>query len=144
MALIVIDRTTDLSVTEAWHRLTRWENHAKYVPFTEITVESDMRQGVGTLFVARTGTARVGFDDPMLVTTWEPPTNTSTGFCHIDKRGSVVTGWAELRVEPTAEGTQVEWREDARVRGGRLTDIPTKLASRILFGRVVSRLLADS
>ncbi|CAN5383348.1 SRPBCC family protein [soil metagenome] len=144
MALIEITRTTSLTAEEAWRRLTLWEAHGKHVPFTKIHREGPTYEGVGTLFIARTGMARLGFDDPMRVTVWEPPTDGGRGFCRIEKEGKVVTGWAEVTVTSSPSGCDVVWREDATLAGPRFLERPSTLVSKILFGRVVSGLLADS
>ncbi len=146
MALFVVTRSTALPTGEAWRRLTDWPRHARYVPLTTITVPTEGPNGLGTVFLARTGGRRFGFDDPMEVTAWEPPTDGGPGRCRLDKRGRVVTGWAELSVEPVSVGSEVgsraTWREDVGVaRLPRLADRSTALSSRLLFGRVLRRLL---
>ncbi|MBN3932227.1 SRPBCC family protein [Streptomyces verrucosisporus] len=142
MPLIRIERRTRLPAEEAWHRLTTWENHARHVPFTAITVTTAPPTGVGTRFTARTGTGRAGFDDPMEVVHWEPPTADRPGRCRVEKRGRVVLGWAEAEVVPADVGSLAVWREEVRVRGlPRLLDPPTAWAARLLFGRVVTGLL---
>lgn len=131
MALIEIVRDVHLSPEAAWNRLTDWERHGDFVPLTTIGLTPSG-------FVARTGMGPVGFDDPMEIVSWEPPS-----FCRLEKRGRVVTGWAELRVTTHDELTRVIWREDIHVTGmPRLADGLTKTSSRKLFGRVVDGLLA--
>lgn len=115
---------------DAFARLTDWERHGEAVPLTTI---SPTPSG----FVARTAVGRLGFDDPMDVVTWEPPR-----LCRIEKRGRVVTGWAELSVTPTATGSRVVWREEAHWIGvPRFAARVEEAAGRALFGRVVDHLL---
>ncbi len=91
-----------------------------------------------TGFVARTGVGPVGFDDPMDIVEWREP-----AFCRLEKRGRVVTGWAEVTVDPHATGSRVTWREDLHVRGlPRALDGLTRAVSIRMFSRVVDRLLA--
>lgn len=131
MALIEIVRDVHLSQDEAWSRLTDWRRHGDFVPLTTIGLT---RSG----FVARTGVGPVAFDDPMDIVAFEPPS-----FCRLEKRGRVVTGWAELRVTPAGASTRVIWREDIHVTGlPRLADGLTRMSSRRLFGRVIDGLLA--
>ncbi|MDG9703226.1 SRPBCC family protein [Streptomyces sp. DH37] len=145
MPLIRIERRTHLSAGEAWRRLTAWERHARHVPFTAITVATAPPTRVGTRFTARTGVGRAGFDDPMEVVRWEPPARGRPGRCRLEKRGSVVLGWAEVEVSPVDGGALVVWREEACVRGlPRPMDAPTAWVGRLLFGRVVTGLLRDS
>lgn len=142
MARILIERRTPLTAGEAWRRLTAWERHARHVPFTAITVATAPPTAVGTRFTARTGIGRAAFDDPMEVVRWEPPGRDRPGRCRLEKRGRVVTGWAEVEVAGRNGGAVVVWREELRVRPlPRLFDAPTAWAGRLLFGRVVSGLL---
>ncbi len=132
MALIEIVREVRLTPDEAWARVTDWPAHGQYVPLTTVTATVDG-------FVARTGIGRLGFDDPMEIVTWSEPS-----FCRLEKRGKVVTGWAELAIEPHGEGSRVTWREDINVRGvPRLFDGLTRRASAMLFSRVVDGLLGQ-
>ncbi|PWI40949.1 Immediate-early protein 2 [Streptomyces sp. ICBB 8177] len=142
MALFRITRRTELTAAEAWLRVTDWERHAAPVPLTAIRVTTAPPTGPGTRFTARTCVGRVGFDDPMEVTRWQPPGD-GPGLCRLDKRGSVVTGWAEIEVRPGASGSTVQWREDLRVAAlPAALDGVTAWSGRLLFGRVLSRLLA--
>jgi hypothetical protein len=131
VALIEIVREVPLSPADAWQRVTTWERHGEFVPLTRITRTSDG-------FDAFTGLGPVGFHDPMQVVEWREPS-----FCRLQKRGRVVTGWAELSVDPTPSGSRVTWREDIHVTGmPRFMDGVTKAASRALFSRVIDGLLA--
>ncbi|NEC81673.1 SRPBCC family protein, partial [Streptomyces sp. SID7958] len=86
------------------------------VPLTRITVTTPPPTGEGTVFVARTGLGPLSFRDPMEVTVWEPPGDGTPGRCRLEKRGRVVTGWAEIEVRPGPGGrARVEWREDLRI-----------------------------
>ncbi len=144
MALIRITRRSALDPPEAWRRLTRWERHADRIPLTRIALTTPPPGGQGTRFVARTGIARAGFDDPMEVVRWEPPGDGHEGLCRLEKRGSVVTGWAELSVRAHGTGCEVEWREDLRVRGvPALFDGVTAGCGRAVFGRALDALLDD-
>ncbi|MGW7007105.1 SRPBCC family protein [Streptomyces sp. NPDC054933] len=133
-----------MPVEEAWRRLTRWERHAAHVPLTKIVVTTSPPTHVGTRFVAHTGIGVIGFDDPMEVVRWEPPTDTDSGHCHLLKRGSVVTGWAAIEVRSRGPGSWILWREDLRVRWlPSLFDKPTRWAGRLLFGRALDALLTE-
>ncbi|MFE4857429.1 SRPBCC family protein [Streptomyces sp. NPDC056670] len=159
MALFRIVRRTPLAPAEAWRRLTDWQRHAEGVPLTRITVETPPPSGPGTVFVARTGLGRLGFDDRMEITRWEPPVPGSPGVCRLEKRARTITGWAEIEVgevgqaasgegEPgrgaPAPGAYLIWREDLRVRGlPRALDPLTAYAGRLLFGHAVKVLLKD-
>ena len=143
MALFAVSADAELSAEDAWTRLTDWPAHARYVPFTAIQVTTDPPPGPGTMFVARTGIGSFGFDDPMEVVSWQPPRNGRPGKARIEKRGRVMTGWAELTVEPVGTGSRATWREDITVaRLPRIAAAPTRISSRLLFGRVLRKLLS--
>jgi carbon monoxide dehydrogenase subunit G len=123
-------REVPLSADEAFARLTDWERHGEVVPLTRI-------RPTDTGFVARTAVGPIGFDDVMDVVRWDPPRS-----CRIEKRGRVVTGWAELSVTPVAGGSRVVWREVAHWIGvPRFAARLEEAAGRRLFGRVVDHLL---
>ncbi|GHC72164.1 SRPBCC family protein [Streptomyces cinnamoneus] len=132
------------STGEAWRRLTDWERHADHVPLTRIVVTTTPPTGVGTRFVARTGAGRAVVDDIMEVVRWQPPSDATPGRCRLEKRGAVITGWAELEVGPDGTGSYVIWREALRVKGQpRLADPLMNRCGRLVFGRVVRRLLGE-
>lgn len=131
MALIEIVREVRLTPVEAWARVTAWERHGEFVPLTRIALTPHG-------FDAFTGIGRIGFHDPMEVVEQRAPS-----FCRLEKRGRVMTGWAELSVEPSGDGSRVTWREDIHVKGmPRFLDGVTRASSRALFSRVVDGLLA--
>ncbi|WP_405957111.1 SRPBCC family protein [Streptomyces phaeochromogenes] len=144
MALFVVRRDSVVGVGEAWRRLTVWERHADVVPLTRITVVEGGGGGVGTVFVARSGVGALAFDDPMEVAVWRPPLEGRAGICRLVKRGSFVTGWAEIEVRPgVGGGSRVVWREELRVRWvPRIFDSLVGWVARWVFGQAVRRLLA--
>lgn len=144
MALFRIDRRTPLAPAEAWRRLTDWERHGDGVPLTRVTVRTPAPVDVGTVFVARTGLGPLGFDDPMEIVRWEPPTGERPGRCRLEKLGRAVTGWAEIEVGAAGSGAYLVWREDLRVRGlPHALDALTARAGRVVFGRALNVLLRD-
>ncbi|MFD9410552.1 SRPBCC family protein [Streptomyces sp. NPDC059989] len=144
MPAIRIVHRTRLPAPEAWLRLTDWERHGAQVPLTRTIIATPPPTGVGTIFTARTGVGRITFDDPMEVTVWRPPAPDTPGLVRLEKRGRAVTGWAEIEIRPlAADGSEVHWREDLRLRGlPRALDPAVAAAGRFLFGRAVARLLA--
>ncbi|WP_030869908.1 SRPBCC family protein [Streptomyces sp. NRRL S-37] len=143
MATFQLRRTAPLSPDEAWRRLTTWPRHGEAVPLTRMTVTTPPPTGEGTRIVARTGLGPLSFDDPMDVTVWRPPADGSPGFCRLEKRGRVVTGWAEIEVRPGPGGrARVVWREEIGVRFlPSVFETVLARAGRRVFGRAVNRLL---
>jgi hypothetical protein len=137
-----IVRRTPLSAIEAWNRLTDWERHGEFIPFTTVTLTGLIRSDVGATFVGRTALGPLHFDDPMEVTEWRPPDGAEPGVCRVVKRGKVITGWAELTVSPDGDGATVLWREDAGFRAaGNLLNWPNRIAGRRMFAKLVDGLL---
>jgi hypothetical protein len=144
MAPFVVTHDSSLTPDEAWARIVDWPRHARYVPLTSIVVWPGPATGVGTVFNARTGVGRFGFDDPMEVVVWQPPADGMPGRCRLEKRGSVMRGWAELTVEPRGTGSRATWREAAApARLPRVADRVSTASGRWLFGRVLRHLLDD-
>lgn len=144
MATFDVVRHSSLPVAEAWARLTEWERHGEFLPFTTVRLTGPS-VGAAATFVARTSFGPLGFDDPMEVAVWQPPAGGAPGLCRVSKRGSVVTGWAQLTVSATPKGALVHWHEQARFRAaGRLLDWPNRIVGGLAFGRLVDGLLAES
>ena len=142
MALFTVGLDTPHSPPDAWRRLVDWPEHGRYVPLTSVRVATPPPEGLGTVFVARTGVGRFGFDDPMEITEWQLPAAGRPGRCRVEKRGRVLSGWAVLTVDPSGTGARVTWREEIRVAGlPRLANPVVVLSSRLVFGRVLRRLL---
>lgn len=142
MSVFRITRVVTLPAEEVWLRVTDWPAHAAQVPLTAISVVTSPPTRVGTVFVARTGLGRAGFDDPMEVVRWEPPVDGRTGRCRLVKRGRMITGWAEIEVRPEGSGAVVVWAEQLRIRAlPRLFDPLVVRVGRMVFGRVLDGLL---
>jgi Polyketide cyclase / dehydrase and lipid transport len=140
--IFTIVRDSSRSPADAWERITDWPQHARHVPFTRIEVVTEPPTRPGTVFVARTGRGRLAFDDPMEVVSWTPPAAGRNGRCRLEKRGRVMLGWAELTVTAHGPGSRVTWRESsAPARLPAVADPLARLAGRLLFGRVLRRLL---
>lgn len=143
MTVIRIERCSSLPVEEVWLRLTDWRRHAAHMPLTAAKVTPAAPTRPGTLVVMRTGVGSLAFDDPMEVVRWQPPQAGGPGHCRLEKRGSVVRGWAEIDVVPRGAASWLVWREELRVaRLPQLFDAPTRWSGRLLFARVIHRLLA--
>jgi hypothetical protein len=150
VALFEVHRDSGLTAPQAWARLTDWQRHGDFIPFTDVVVTDSAPETPGTpqpvpgaTFVARTSIGPLHFDDPMEVTYWHPPDD-GDGLCRLVKTGRVVTGWAVLKVTPTPTGCSITWKEDAAVRfTGALLSWPTRLLAGKVFGRLVDQLLQE-
>ncbi|GAA1259092.1 hypothetical protein GCM10009665_56520 [Kitasatospora nipponensis] len=162
MAGFELSRTARLPADEAWRRLTDWPRHSANVPFTRVGPVAGTAQGLGGVVVARTSLLGLGFDDPMEIVLWQPPGaaagpgpggpgpdpdagsgSGAVGRCRLEKRGTVVRGWAEILVVPQGQGSRVTWREEVFCRGvPRAADPLLAAAGRRMFGRVLDALLA--
>ncbi|MFD3441928.1 SRPBCC family protein [Streptomyces sp. NPDC058685] len=142
MTAFRLTRAVMLTADEAWNRVTDWRSHAAQVPLTRLSSVSGVPTGEGTLFVVRSGVGRAGFDDPMEVVRWVPPGAGGTGRCRLEKRGRVITGWAEIEVEPQGAGALVVWTEELRIRLlPRVLDPLVVRVGRVVFGRALDGLL---
>lgn len=144
MTPFVVTHDTALTPEAAWERIVDWPRHARYVPLTTIEVTTPPPNGLHTVFNARTGLGRFGFDDPMEIVEWAPPHDGEPGRCRLEKRGTAMHGWAELSVAATGSGARATWREEARpARLPGFTDRASAASGRLLFSRVLRRLLDD-
>lgn len=83
-------------VEQVWAAAVDWDRQDAWMLGT--TVRGG--HGPGARLVARTALGPFGFDDPMVVTTWEPPYR-----CVVRHEGRVVRGSAAFEVVPRADGT---------------------------------------
>ena len=133
-------------VDDVWRLITDWPAHGRWVPFTRVRVLTERPDGVGARFVGRTGLGPLGFDDPMEITSWEPPAGGGAGRCAVVKQGRVLTGTADFEVAPAPGGSRVRWTEDFEVTPARLTRpfAPvTRLVTKALFARMLRRMAGE-
>jgi Polyketide cyclase / dehydrase and lipid transport len=89
--------------------LTDWAHQGEWMPGTRVRVVKGDGNAVGDEILARTalpGVNRVGFDDPMRITGWEPPAR-----CEVVHLGRVVRGGGVFIVEPREAGSRFTWIE---------------------------------
>ena len=141
MAHFLATVDVDASPAVTWAALVDWPSHGRWVPLTRVRVVTASGAGVGARFVGRSGIGRLGFDDPMEVVEWRPPTSEVSGWCAVVKHGRVVLGTARFEVSALPEGrSRVVWAEDVEVAPVRLTR-PfgglLALAGRVAFTRTL-------
>lgn len=140
-----VRREVAASAGQVWQVVTDWPRHGRHLRGT--TVEVIGPPGVGQRFVAVSQAGRVRVEDPMEVTVWEPP-STGAGRVRLEKRGSVVTGWAEIIVSPLgADRAELIWRE--KITGSGTLGLPwlragmrqlSGLMTRLMIKRLAQRL----
>jgi hypothetical protein len=134
------------SADAVWALLTDWPSHSRWIPATTVTVLEDTG-GVGTRFVGRSHLGPIGFDDPMTVTSFLPPSDGTAGRCDILKTGRVVLGTAGFTVAADGPSTSsVTWWEDVTVAPTRLTRYAEPLIARAgtrSFARVLRAAAAE-
>ena len=147
MALARVRREVDASAHQVWATLTDWPSHGRWVPLTRVRTTSARPDGVGASFVGRTAVGPVGFDDPMTVTLWQPPTATEPGRCAVRKSGRVVLGEASFVVEPVSpRRCAVTWVEDIEIVGVRrlpFADAVTRWAGRRAFAAMLAKVARE-
>ncbi len=117
-ANVSVRAATSASVDEAWALITDWPAQTRWIAFTKVSIVREA-DGVGTRFTGRTQVGPIWFDDPMEVTTWEPPVAGGRGYCKVHKFGPWLLGTAEIEVEPdpgNVGGAVVTWRESVKTR----------------------------
>ncbi len=148
MGTFTVRRAVAAPAAEVWAILVDWPSHGRWVPFTTVTTTSASPTGVGASFVGRSGLGPIGFDDPMVVTSWQPPDDGAPGLCRIRKTGRIVLGDAEFSVTPLGPARcEVLWSESIEIAGvrrlplaGRLND----LVGRLTFAAVIKKMAAEA
>lgn len=127
------------SIEAVWARVSDLAGHAEGVPFTTGSADPG-EPGLGWRFVARTGLGPLGFDDPMVITAWDPPRR-----LRVEKTGRVLSGWADISLASLPQGgTRVTWQEEvlpAQPRIARRVRPIFDAAGRVVFGRALRRML---
>ena len=113
MSEFLVRVETDLTPAQAWERVWDLDRQRALVPLTRVDLDPPAtRLGDRAGFTGRTSFGPVGFEDPMRITTWSPPTDAEGGTASVVKVGRVVGGRIEVRVDPLRGGAVVRWREE--------------------------------
>jgi Polyketide cyclase / dehydrase and lipid transport len=131
--LLRADTTVRVGADELWDLLVDWPRQGEWIPFTRVrTIGGDGRD-VGGRIEAWTGVGRLGFHDPMVITSWERPRR-----CEVLHTGRWVRGEAGFDVTPAgADAASVTWWESLEIPLGQVGAVGWRL-SRPLW-RVVLR-----
>jgi hypothetical protein len=144
MAEFTITRASSRPAGATFARLVDWDAHSAAIPLTRLSHTGT--PGRGQRFVARTGWARWGFDDPMEVELLRPPTGDRPGdlpgLVEVRKTGRVVAGTVRWTVTPAPGGAVVEWRQVLRIPWlPRWLDPLVGVAGRVAYAAGLRRLL---
>lgn len=133
-----------LSAADAWDRILDLPAHSAVIPLTSLRGPAlTGHLTAGSTFVARTGWRRMGFDDPMVVEQWQPPTAETPGRCLIRKTGRTVTGAIDLTVSPRPGGSSIAWRQRIGIRGVPAVAAPlVRLVAERAYRQTIRLLLA--
>lgn len=136
--MFTLTRESTLLPADLWMRVAALQEHAATVPLTTTLADSG-EPAVGWGFTVRTAVGPIHFDDTMVVEVWDPPRT-----WRVRKTGRL-RGWAEAVVSPYAGGSRLSWTEELWLGGPpllRRATLPVgDVAGRVLFGRVVDRLV---
>jgi hypothetical protein len=137
--VFTVTETSPEPVELVWQRVSDLVGHSAGVPLTSTTSDPG-EPAVGWRFTPRTGLGPVGFDDPMVVTVWEPPRR-----LRVEKVGRVLAGWADISLAPLPEGgTRVTWQEEvlpAHTGIGRRMRPLFDAVGKVVFRRALTRML---
>jgi hypothetical protein len=103
MAEISLSVDVDAPPEQVWAAAVDWEHQGEWMVGTAVRGG----HGLGARLTAFTGIGRFGFDDPMVITTWDPPRR-----CVVRHEGRVVRGAAAFEVQPLDGGrARFVWTE---------------------------------
>ena len=139
--MFTLSRTSPEPVEVVWEKVSDLAGHAEGVPLQRVTSDPGPPR-LGWRFTPRTAVGPLGFDDPMVVTVWEPPRR-----LRVEKVGLVLAGWADISLTALPEGgTRVTWQEEvvpANEAVARRTRPVFDAAGKVVFGRALARILRD-
>lgn len=142
---IVLDSTVDPA--RLFAIVTDWPRHGHYVPLTRVSVHGP--DGVGQELDAVTGVGPVRFHDLMTVTEYAPPGAGTPGRAALRKHGTVLAGWARIKVEARPEGgSRLIWAEQILPvlpdRVTRVLSAPAAVATRWMTTRLGAGLIREA
>ena len=109
MATISITQEFPVSPDVLWDELRHIERHVRWMhDAVDITFHDEQREGVGTRFLCTTKVGPFVTKDVMIITEW-----TESKAMGVEHRG-LVRGSGTFRLETSATGTALTWRETLR------------------------------
>ena len=116
MGLLHLTRETTAEPAVVWGVLTDFARYGRWMPLTRMELDpGPPRLGWG--FAGLSGWGPLSFSDTMLVSAWEPPTDSGVARFRVVKTGRLLGGWVEVSLTPRPSGgTRVDWVEDVVVK----------------------------
>jgi hypothetical protein len=136
-AMLRVDATVGVPAERLWERLVDWPSQGEWVPLTRVRTVAGSGWGVGGRIEARTGVGPIGYDDPMVITRWEPPY--SFEVLHTGQLVRGEAGFDVAAVDPRR--SRVEWWEALELPLGRAGGLGWRLTAP-LWEAVLRRALA--
>jgi hypothetical protein len=128
--MIEITLTLPHPINHVWNNLTNWEAHSAWIPNTHVTI-THQTHGLGTQFVGITRLGPLTLNDPMTVTTYQPPLDGHAA-ATIIKTGKQITGTAGFTLTSlTPHSTQLVWFENVQPQPATLFTWATPIINRI-------------
>jgi carbon monoxide dehydrogenase subunit G len=101
----------DAPAERVWQALTDWRGQDRWIPLTSVRATAGEGCRVGDRVEAWTGLGPLGFRDPMVITCWAPPSE-SSGVCEVLHTGRLIRGEGGFEVEPVDAGrSRLTWWE---------------------------------
>lgn len=139
--MFTVSETSPEPLELVWERVSDLAGHAAGVPLTTTTSDPG-EPAEGWRFTPRTAIGPLGFDDPMVVTVWDPPRR-----LRVEKRGRVLAGWADISLAALPQGgTRVTWQEEvvpAHAGLARRTRPIFDAAGQAVFRRALTQMLRE-
>jgi hypothetical protein len=139
--MFTVSETSPEPLELVWERVSDLAGHAAGVPLTTTTSDPG-EPAEGWRFTPRTAIGPLGFDDPMVVTVWDPPRR-----LRVEKRGRVLAGWADISLAALPQGgTRVTWQEEvvpAHAGLARRTRPIFDAAGKAVFRRALTQMLRE-
>lgn len=123
-ALLRAETEVAVPAERLWNLLADWSRQGEWIPLTSVRAVRGDGHRVGGRIEAWTGIGPIGFNDPMVVTHWDPPRR-----CEVLHLGSVVRGEGGFDVVAADAGARVVWWESVELPLGPVGQVGWRLSA---------------